>query len=79
MTANGNKHKLKGSCLFHFDYSLLFTVVLYAGPTKDLQTQSQSAACFVSGSIEPEKMDSEWISGGFSACDRLCVQFHYTY
>lgn len=47
MTANGNKYKLKGSCLFHFDYGYYCLLwVLYAGPTGSADSIFCSLLCF---------------------------------
>lgn len=36
MTANGNTHKLKGSCFFHFDYGYCCSLCFHAGPAHSI-------------------------------------------
>lgn len=64
MTDNGNKNKLKASCLCHSDQACCCLLWFYMRDPQDLQAQSH-AASFVSGSTEPEKVDSYWKSQGF--------------
>lgn len=72
MTDNGNKNKLKGSCLFHFDQGCCCLLWFYMPDPQDSQTQSH-AASYVPGSTEAEKVDSYWKSPGFSPCDGLLL------
>lgn len=72
MTDNGNKNKLKGSCLFHFDQGCCCLLWFYMPDPQDSQAQSH-AASFVPGSTEAEKVDSYWKSPGFPPCDGLLL------
>lgn len=52
----------------------LLCCAVYAGPTGSLDSISCSLLCF--GLYWTRKMDSWWISGGFSACDGTPTPLH---